>query len=265
MRSIMSRGGRAALVLAVLLGTASLASAEDWGTVKGQIIYKKGAKLPDNPAVTVNQDKAVCLAKGKVLRNEWVVDAKSRGVKNVIVWLSDVDAAKSQDAAWTKAIHPKLKEAPKTYVSDQPVCAFVPRVIALRDETVLIFKNSASVPHNVKIDGGSLGPQINTAIPPGKELEVGKIKARVLPTEVACTIHPWMKSWLISFKHPYYAVTDEEGKFEIKNAPPGKYRLQIWHENAGYVQRSKKDRGVIITITGGKDTKVEQQIKADED
>ena len=80
-----------------------------------------------------------------------------------------------------------------------------------------------------------------------------------------CTIHPWMKCWLISFTHPYYAVTDEKGEFEIKNAPAGKYRLQIWHEGAGFVQKSSKNRGVLITIEDGKPTKVEQKIVEDKD
>jgi hypothetical protein len=262
MRSIVtSRGGAAALALGVLLCAASVASAEGWGTVKGKITYKDDAKLPDNPEVTVTTDKAFCLKdKGKILRDEWVVNKKNRGIKNVIVWLSDENPKKAPNPVWDKPIHEKFKTVPAKLEIDQPVCTFRPRIITLREGTVLWFKNSATVSHNVKIDGGSLGPQINTAIPPGKALEIGSIKARMLPTEVACTIHPWMKSWLVSFKHPYYAVTDENGEFQIKDAPPGKYRLQIWHEGYGFVQKGKDDRGVIITIRDGKTTNVKQQL-----
>jgi hypothetical protein len=32
------------------------------------------------------------------------------------------------------------------------------------------------------------------------------------------------------FDHPFYAVTDAAGKFELKNLPPGKYTLGVWHE-----------------------------------
>jgi len=259
MRSILtSRGGAAALAVAVLFCGASLASADGWGGVKGQITYKKGSTIPDNPEVNVTADKNFCLKNKKIHRDEWVVDKKTRGVKNVIVWLSDEDAKKAMSVDWDKPIHKNLKDAPKKWVIDQPVCSFTPRVIALREGTDLIFKNSAEVSHNVKIDGGDLGPKINFAIPPGKELDVGSIKARVYPTEVNCTIHPWMKSWLISFKHPYYAVTDDEGKFEIKNAPAGKYRLQVWHEGAGFIQgkEGKANRGVLITIRDGRTTAV---------
>ena len=51
------------------------------------------------------------------------------------------------------------------------------------------------------------------------------------PIQYKCTIHGWMTGYVRIFDHPYYAVTDEDGKFEIKNAPAGKYRIVYWHEN----------------------------------
>ena len=30
--------------------------------------------------------------------------------------------------------------------------------------------------------------------------------------------------------HPYYAVTDESGRFELTDVPPGEYELVAWHE-----------------------------------
>src|SRR5262249_22225240 len=143
---------------------------------------------------------------------------------------------------------------------DQPICTFTPRVIVLREGTELIFKNSAMVSHNVSIDGGDLGPKINTAIPAGKDLSVGSVKARHLPAEYKRTLHPWMTGWLISFKHPYYAVTNEKGEFTIKDAPAGKCRLQIWQEGYGYVQKDKDNRGVVVNVKGGGETKVNRQL-----
>jgi len=252
MRSLMkSQGGAAALALVALLSAGTVASAEGWGNVKGTVKYDAGAKLPVNPEVMPSNDKAFCEKGGKIHRNEWVVDAKTRGVKNVIVWLTPVDS-KDAEIDWDeKNTHPKLKEAPAKFVADQPVCTFMPRIIALREETELVFKNSAEVSHNVSMEGGNLGPRINTAIPPGKELSVGKVKARSLPFEYKCTIHPWMKGWVASFKHPYFAVTNDKGEFEIKDAPAGKWRLQVWHEVYGFVQKGKKpnrERGIVIEI-----------------
>lgn len=230
---------------------------QGWGTVKGTIAYAAKEKIPENKAVNVTADKNVCLSKGAILENEWVVDAKTRGVKYVLVWLTDASDSKGGKTAWpANLIHPDLKKAPAKLELDQPVCTFIPRMIGVRDETVVTYKNSSSISHNVKIDGGTDGPNINTLIPAGKSLEVGKFSARSLPLSYSCTIHPWMKGWIGSFKHPYFAVTNEKGEFEIKNAPAGKFRLMIWHEGYGFVQVDKNNRGRVIQITNKMTTTV---------
>jgi len=262
MRSTTRQGGTAALALVVLFTAGTLASAEGWGTVKGKVTYKDKQPLPKNPAVNVTADKAFCTKDGKLTihKDEWVVYPKTRGIKNVIVWLSPLDKEKSQTTDWDeKLIHPDLKAVPKKHEVDQPGCQFMPRVIVLREGSDLVFKNSASVSHNVRITE----LEINSSIPPGKDLPVGSVKARFRPMMYDCTIHPWMRGWLISFKHPYYAVTNEKGEFEIKNAPAGKFRLQIWQEGFGYVQKKKDDRGVEITIKDKDTTTVNQQLIED--
>ena len=50
------------------------------------------------------------------------------------------------------------------------------------------------------------------------------------PAEVTCDIHPWMKAWWMVFNHPYFAVTDAKGYFEIKNAPAGTQKVVVWQE-----------------------------------
>jgi hypothetical protein len=61
---------------------------------------------------------------------------------------------------------------------------------------------------------------------------------------VKCNIHPWMRAYIAVFKHPYFAVSDKDGKFEIKNLPPGTYTIKAWHEKLG-TQTQK------ITVAGG--------------
>jgi hypothetical protein len=249
MRFMLQRSGAAlaALALITLLLAGATASAQGWGTVKGQVVYD-GDKLPDNPEVKIDKDVQFCTSKGKIHRNEWVVDKKSKGVKWVLVWLTDVKNATNKSTAWTAPIHPKLKEVPKTFEIDQPICTFIPRLVAMREGSLLVVKNSATIPHNTFFKGGALGPDTNQLIPAGKQLEVKEVKARPIPCEFACTIHTWMKGWLGVFKHPYYAVTNEKGEFEIKDAPAGKFRLMVWHEGAGFLQKDKDNRGMVITI-----------------
>jgi hypothetical protein len=59
-----------------------------------------------------------------------------------------------------------------------------------------------------------------------------------------------MKGYIASFKHPYFAVTDEDGRFTIPHAPAGKYRLIAWQESKGYVffDRRMNVKGPVITI-----------------
>jgi hypothetical protein len=59
-----------------------------------------------------------------------------------------------------------------------------------------------------------------------------------------------MKAWVRVFDHPYYAITDKDGNFEIKNAPPGDCLLYIWHEEAGWIHQGGK-KGQPITIKAG--------------
>jgi hypothetical protein len=57
-----------------------------------------------------------------------------------------------------------------------------------------------------------------------------------------------MGAWIRVFDHPYFAVTDADGKFEIKNAPAGKCRIVIWQESIGYRGGAKGKEGTPIEV-----------------
>jgi hypothetical protein len=46
-------------------------------------------------------------------------------------------------------------------------------------------------------------------------------------------LHPWTHGYIAVFDHPYYDVTEKNGKFSIDSLPPGSYRLMVWHEGMG--------------------------------
>ena len=50
------------------------------------------------------------------------------------------------------------------------------------------------------------------------------------PFYIKCDVHPWMKTWVLVSDHPYYAVTDSNGDYEIKNVPAGTYEVVCWQE-----------------------------------
>jgi hypothetical protein len=45
-----------------------------------------------------------------------------------------------------------------------------------------------------------------------------------------------MKGYVVVRDNPYTAITDQAGKFTIKNLPAGELEFQAWHENAGYLE-----------------------------
>ncbi len=249
MRSIWRSPAGTWAVLAALLAAGPVVAAEGWGTIKGQVVYDDKV-LPPNPKVNVNNDVQHCLSKGPILANKLVVNPKNKGVRWVLVWLAPVNGFANPNNV--PPIHPSLKKVPDKLEIDQPCCVFEPRVIGMREGTKLVFKNSAPVPHNVRAEGGAQGPNFNQLLPPKKgELTVQNVTARLIPFSYSCSIHAWMKGWVGVFKHPYYAVTDADGKFEIKNAPAGTWRLILWQEEVGFViQKSRDDRGKIIKVEG---------------
>ncbi len=216
--------------------TAASASAADWATVKGQVVFPKDKTIPKREALNVTQDKDHCLKDGDILDQSVIVNPKNNGVKNVVVWLRPDDKdPKAKFAA--DQIHPDDAKRKAAEVSiDQPCCMFVNRITIARPGDTLLVKNSAPVPHNFFWSSANNG-EYNVTVPKlekwvmGDGGEARKIVAESPPIQYKCTIHGWMTGYVRVFEHPYHAVTDENGNFEIKNAPVGKFRLVMWHEN----------------------------------
>ncbi|NBO92700.1 MAG: hypothetical protein EBV06_10395 [Planctomycetia bacterium] len=213
-------------VLAVVALVAPSALAQ--GSIKSQVIWSD-KNLPKNDKANVDKDKEHCLSKGDILKNDLIVDPKTKGVKNVVFWLVD---AKNPTALipTPEALKTKVVEI------DQPCCVFIPRHTVILAGQKLVVKNGSPIAHNIKISGGADGPELNISLPAGGKLDVGEVKARSFPiVPYSCSIHAWMNGYLMPLPSPYYAITDAEGKFEIKDVPAGEYRLVGWHEKIGWI------------------------------
>jgi hypothetical protein len=202
----------AGLVLMPMLPSAVAADPPPAGGAKGRVVFG-GESVPTPLKLNVDKDQQVCLIK-------WAV-----------VWL----AADQNVKAPAKKMPPNPALAkPKTVevVMDQPCCSYEPHVLAMRDDQTLVFKNSASVAHNVNYLG--CGAQGNPIMAPGSDHKVDtKLNYTWTGMNVGCNIHGWMKAYVRVFDHPYFAVTDENGNFDIKDVPPGDYYLLVWHEGIG--------------------------------
>jgi len=60
------------------------------GTVKGRVVWAEKV-LPERQPISVEVDKAHCLSKGNLFKDEWLVSPKSKGLRYVCVWLAPID------------------------------------------------------------------------------------------------------------------------------------------------------------------------------
>jgi plastocyanin len=157
------------------------------------------------------------------------------GRANEIKGKVSVQGIKSAEniAVYVDAIPDKKFDAPKEpVVVDQRKMAFIPHVIAVQQGTTVEFLNSDSVGHNVywpSISGNkklahNLGTWPKGDKKPFQFNDVGV-------ASLLCNVHPEMSGYVVVTPTPYFAVTDKEGNFEIKNIPAGKYTLKTWSED----------------------------------
>jgi plastocyanin len=119
-------------------------------------------------------------------------------------------------------------------------CRFEPYVSAIQAGQRLLFVNRDSVLHNVHASS-SLGEEKNYAMmPKSKPLELRVEHADAV--RINCDVHPWEFAYVTKVEHPYFAVTDAEGKFEIKGLREGKYTVEATHRKAG------TDRAVKVEV-----------------
>jgi len=127
-----------------------------------------------------------------------------------------------------------MEDAPKSpavvpghVVLDQRDERFVPHVLAVTTGTVVDFPNSDRIFHNVfslsKTRPFDLG-----------RYAAGRSKAVTFDrpgiVRVFCDIHSHMNAFILVFNHPFFALTDMDGRYRIDNVPPGTYNLVVWNE-----------------------------------
>lgn len=216
--------------------------AAGWGTLKGRVVF--GGTPPKQPVLQAVgkavKDPEVCAKTEPILDERLVVNASNRGVANAFVYLMRPTAV-NEDAKKRALAHP--------VAFDQKNCVFVPHALAAMVGAPIHLKSSDPVNHNVDIRLRSLAQ--NPSISPGSELTITPDAPERGPGQVSCSIHPWMLAYWLVLEHPYFAVTDRDGNFEIKDAPAGEQKVVVWHEAARYLTPSAGDP---VTIKAGETT-----------
>ena len=121
----------------------------------------------------------------------------------------------------------------KPAVEDQKHMTFVPHVLVVLKGTAVQFLNSDPVGHNVywpSISGNKKLAHNMGTWPQGQEKSFTFNDLGVAP--LLCNVHPEMSGYVVVVPTPYFAVTDKEGNFEVKDVPDGSYTLKTWSEEA---------------------------------
>jgi len=207
---------RAFLLIAILAVAMAARAADIVGT-----ITLKGTPPPEVP-YTPLMENPDCAAMHKTTPTThfYVVGPKGE-LGDVVVYLKDV-TGKSTGAS-----------APPV-VLNQKGCLYEPQILAIQTGQKLLVRNSDNCIHNVHCTPTVPGnEEHNDAQMPGApDLTYTFAKPEMFIT-FKCDVHPWMFAWVSVFDSPYYAITDKEGKFVIKNVPPGKYTVVADHRKLG--------------------------------
>ena len=235
-------------IAALLIVTANLSAVpieppdrgdEKWATVRGQIVFG-GDKVPDPVATNAK------LRGGPQFVETWVVNPKNKGVKNVFVWLA-IDAKDRGIRMPSEKIHPDLRKVSEaTMEIDVRGKQYFPHSFGMRLGQKLLLKNTSTEACDFKYQ--TLATAGNVIVTPGKSHLVSDLKAETYPLIISSSLFPWMKSYVRVFDHPYFAVTDDDGKFEIRLAPVGKMRMWLWHPESGFRDGAKGRDGDLIEV-----------------
>ncbi len=118
-------------------------------------------------------------------------------------------------------------------VMDQKNCEYNPVILAVQTGQKVAVKNSDPTLHNVHAIPTVAGNQEKNQAqaPNAPDLVFSFAKAENF-LKFQCDVHNWMFAWVSVFDHPYFAVSDKDGKYTIKNVPDGKYTLMVMHRKA---------------------------------
>jgi hypothetical protein len=239
-------------IAAALAAIASVGSAQQWGDLEGQFIYKGTPPTPK--AIVPDKDAPIC-GKHKLFVEDVVVDKETGGISGITVYLFTSPSSKL-------TIHPDLAKPPADGVLvDNKNCRFEPHVLGVRTGQKLIIGNSDPIGHNTKAEFFN-NASFNDLIPAGGKTEKTFNASEATPVKLECSIHGWMNAYLLVRDNPYFAITDKEGKFSIKNLPAGKHTFVVWHPTGYLVDVTVDGKPTKWQIGTRAKGRVEVEIKA---
>jgi len=214
------RFARCAAGVALLAAFPTLAA----GGIAGSVSYS--GPPPKQERIERKSD-AFC-AKTEGFDESVLLSKNGKGLQNVVVRLKN---------------GPALPAPAQPVVVNQSACAYRPRVQAAVLGQKIEIHNEDPTLHNVH---AYQGPKtvFNQAQPPKAPALAKPLPADSDVIKLKCDVHPWMASFIVVSKGPF-GTSGDDGRYEIKDLPPGKYTVEAWHEKLGV-------RTAEITVEDGK-------------
>ena len=191
------------------------------GVIAGTIKFE-GTVPPPRP-LRMDSDPQCVASPGSTL--ELLVVGPGNGLKNVFVYVKDGLGARTYAIPATPVL------------LDQKGCQYVPHVFGAQVGQTIQVSNSDPLIHNVHaLPKGN--PEFNFG-QPAKTPPVPRVFNKPeIGLPFRCDVHGWMNAYANVVPHPFFAVTSEDGSFEIKGLPPGTYTIELWHEQLGTQSQS---------------------------
>jgi plastocyanin len=214
------------------------------GDVKGTVALTGAA--PKNEPIRMNADP-VCVkqANGPQTQETYVVGSDGK-LANVFVYVKD---------GLGNYVYDPPSESAKL---DQHGCRYTPHVFGLRVGQPLEIINSDPTLHNIHAMPKA-NPEFNNGQPIQGMKMTHTFTAKEVMVPFKCDVHGWMNAYVGVLDHPYYAVTKDDGAFELKGLPPGTYTIEAWHEKLGATTQSvtlgaKESKEITFTFDAAKAT-----------
>ena len=208
----------AATTLLVAQGDYKVINVTDGGTISGTVKWAgPAARALEFP---ISKDPQICDPESKKTADlERLIVGPQGGVANTVVYLKNVTSGKALE----------LPEQRRHL--DQKRCRYIPHILLVPQNGNLSMMSSDATLHTIHMEGAA---SFNLPFPFAHQ-----ITSRAMSTPGLVTLrcnggHVWMSAEMMVVRHPYYAVTDESGKFEFTDVPPGTYQIVAWHEGWGH-------------------------------
>ena len=226
--------GGAAAPPAATTGAAAPTGSE---TISGKVTFDGAVPAPEKVKLSADPK---CVEMHKDGMEKQPIQVKDGGLANVFVYVK----------TGVTGTFPTPTEAVEI---DQHGCNYTPHVVAMQANQPLKIKNSDDTLHNIH-PRPTVNAEFNIG-QPRKGMESTKtFDKKEVMFPVGCDVHPWMRAYISVLDHPFYAVTKEDGTFEIKGLPPGDYEVEAYHEKL-------KTQTQKITVKAGEPAKVDFAFK----